>query len=68
MNKKLGKLEDDGREVFPRQLRKELNDMVQEISDNRRFFVRFHYKYDKYTTSNQLAVVTVDRIYVVKEV
>ena len=60
MKAKLGELEVDVSEVFSRRLRKEFTGVVQVFSGKRILLVRFHDGCDKYMTSNQLAVVTVE--------
>ena len=41
MKEKVGDLEEEGREVFPRRLQKEFTGLLQGVSGNRRFLVMF---------------------------
>ena len=49
------------------QVRKDLNFVTEEVSDKRRFLVRFQDGCEQDMTSNQLTVVTVDIIHVTGE-
>ena len=64
---KVGELEDEVREGFSRRPKKDLNGVVQGVSGKRRFLVRFQDGCEKVMTSNQLTIVTVDRIPVIEE-
>ena len=64
---KVGELEDEVREGFTRRLRKALSGVLQGVSGKRRFLVRFQDGYEKDLTSNQLTLVTVDKIPVTEE-
>ena len=44
---KVGKLEEEIREVFLRRLRKEMTGVVHEVVGKRRYLVRFRYGFDK---------------------
>ena len=62
VKEKVGELEDKVRERFSRRLRKELTVSVQGLSRERRFLARFQDGCDKYLTSNQLTIMTVQKI------
>ena len=49
------------------QVRKDLNFVTEEVSDKRRFLVRFQDGCEQDMTSIQLTVMTVDRIHVTGE-
>ena len=57
---KIGELEEEVREGFLRRFRKELTGVVQLLSRNNRFVVRFQDGCEKYLTLNQLTVVIVE--------
>ena len=61
MKAKVCELEDEVREGFSRRPWKDLTGVVDAVSRKRGFLVRFQDGCDKYLTSNQLTVVTVDR-------
>ena len=61
MKAKVGELEGKLRGEFSRWMRKELNCSVQGVSWNSRFLVMFKDGYEKYMTSNQLTVVTLEK-------
>ena len=50
----VGKLEEEARERFSRQLRKELNGVVQGVSGKKRLLERFQDIYNKDLESNKL--------------
>ena len=56
---KVGELEEELREGFFMQFRKELTGVVQRFSGNKRFLVKLQDGSEKYITLNQLTVVTV---------
>ena len=64
------KVVDLGYEVrvgFSRQMRKALSGMEEEVYGKMWFFMRFEDKCDNYLTSNQITIMTVDRIHTTKE-
>ena len=65
---KVDELEDEVRELlFSRHIRKELTGVVQGVSGKRSFLVRFQDECEKYLTSNQITIVTVDNRPVTEE-
>ena len=62
MKAKVVDLEDEVREGFSRRISKELNGEVQGVSGNRSVLVRFQDVFEKYVSSNQLTVMTVEKI------
>ena len=57
---KIGELEEEVREGFFRQLRKELTGVVQVVSGEKRLLVRFQYGCEKGMISNKLAARKVE--------
>ena len=57
---KVDELEEDIREGFLSQLRKELTGVVQGVSRNKRFLVNFQDGREMYITTNKLTVVIVE--------
>ena len=64
---KICELEEDIREGFSIRTRKELTGVVQIVSDNNRFLVRFQYRCKNNMSSNQIAIVILQRILEDKE-
>ena len=56
---KVGDLEEEIREGFPRRLRKDMNGVVQEVFGERRFLVRFQDGLEKEILSNRLTILAV---------
>ena len=67
MKSKVGELQDEVREVFTRRLRKNLTRVVQGVSGKSRLLVRFKDGYEKDMTSNQISVMTEEKIPMTKE-
>ena len=67
MKAKVGELGNGGREGFSKRLRKELTGVLESVSGKKMFLVRFQDGCEKVMTSNQLTIVTVDRIPVIEE-
>ena len=59
VKEKVGELEDEVREEFYSQMRKDLTGVVKRVSGKRSFLVRFQDGCKKYLTSNQLTTMTV---------
>ena len=64
---KVGELEEEAREVFLRQPRKDLTGVIQGVSGKKRFLARFQDGCEKGLKFNQLTTVTVDKIPVKKK-
>ena len=62
MGSKVGALEEDFRELFTSWIIKDLTGMVEEFYRKKRLFLGFKYGFEKELISNQLTIVTVERI------
>ena len=67
VTEKICELDNEVREIFLRRMRKEFTGVIQGISGKKRFLVRFQYGCEKYLTSNQLAIVILQKSLVEEE-
>ena len=67
MKDNVGKLEEELREVFLMQFRKEFTAVVQGVSCEKRLLMIFQYGFEKDLTLNQLDVMTVEKRLVEEE-
>ena len=56
---KVGDMDDEIREGFPRRLRKDMTGVVQEVVGKRIYLVRLHDGLEKEMSSNQLTILVV---------
>ena len=61
VREKIGKLGEEVREGFSRRTRKEFTDVVQGVSGQKRFLMRFQYGLENDLTLNQLTIVIVEK-------
>ena len=67
MNSKVGELDNEVREIFSSQVMNELTGVFQVSSGKGRLLVRFNYGCEKYLTSNQIIIDTVEKSPVAEE-